>query len=578
MRVRYQEARHIGEALTRDALRSTGHRGRRTAVVDHRREPVAARPRTAWSRCRCPGTGPVHLVALDDGTACPTQVVARRPPARASPPSWSGQKIRWVLEMMRGPELAGCPHRSGRARTVRPTAPSSSRSTTPAPGEDDLDLEATKEALLALGEAGATISIRQRRAPVREVVFAAGSRTRLRLAHLPGGRRRRAPDRPVRADRPHARQRAPPRRGRPGRRHAHHRALTACASPARTATSTAATAATPTTTRRPRSTRSSTEPESVVRRGRRVGPGAGPRRRHRDVPLPTHADRRRAVPANAAATSCTTTEIVTTLELRTGERFLRVHVELDHRVRDHRLRAHFPLPAPGRRFRRRVRVRGRAPRAHRRGRPARVRACRRSCRGASSTARRRRRRSRAPARRSARVRGRRLGRSARSRSPCSAPPATSRGRSCRSDPTRPDRSIRSRDHSSNGRLAARLRGPPPPRRLARRVAPRRRRRLPRSPRAGAGWRLARGIRRADRSRAPRRRAPRSRPCCATHTGALVLRLVNLSPDPTDARRDAATTHRRSAMSCDLTGATHGPFAGRVTLRPWEILTLRLVDG
>jgi len=38
-------------------------------------------------------------------------------------------------------------------------------------------------------------------------------------------------------------------------------------------------------------------------------------------------------------------EVETTLELRTGERFVRVHVELDHRVRDHRLRAHFPLPA-----------------------------------------------------------------------------------------------------------------------------------------------------------------------------------------------------------------------------------------
>ena len=41
-----------------------------------------------------------------------------------------------------------------------------------------------------------------------------------------------------------------------------------------------------------------------------------------------------------------TSDVVTTLELRAGERFLRVHVELDHRVRDHRLRAHFPLPAP----------------------------------------------------------------------------------------------------------------------------------------------------------------------------------------------------------------------------------------
>jgi alpha-mannosidase len=38
-------------------------------------------------------------------------------------------------------------------------------------------------------------------------------------------------------------------------------------------------------------------------------------------------------------------EIVTTVELRVGERFVRVRVDLDHRVRDHRLRAHVPLPA-----------------------------------------------------------------------------------------------------------------------------------------------------------------------------------------------------------------------------------------
>ena len=36
----------------------------------------------------------------------------------------------------------------------------------------------------------------------------------------------------------------------------------------------------------------------------------------------------------------------TTLDLHTGERFLRVAHELDNRARDHRLRAHFPLPAP----------------------------------------------------------------------------------------------------------------------------------------------------------------------------------------------------------------------------------------
>jgi alpha-mannosidase len=36
--------------------------------------------------------------------------------------------------------------------------------------------------------------------------------------------------------------------------------------------------------------------------------------------------------------------VTSTLELRTGERFVRVSTELDHQIRDHRLRAHFPLP------------------------------------------------------------------------------------------------------------------------------------------------------------------------------------------------------------------------------------------
>jgi alpha-mannosidase len=59
-------------------------------------------------------------------------------------------------------------------------------------------------------------------------------------------------------------------------------------------------------------------------------------------------------PANAVgdAASCSRradhrvqAEVHTTYELRAHERFVRVRVELDHRVRDHRLRAHFPLPA-----------------------------------------------------------------------------------------------------------------------------------------------------------------------------------------------------------------------------------------
>jgi alpha-mannosidase len=39
-------------------------------------------------------------------------------------------------------------------------------------------------------------------------------------------------------------------------------------------------------------------------------------------------------------------EVVTQLELRAGERALRVETTIDNRSRDHRLRAHFPLPTP----------------------------------------------------------------------------------------------------------------------------------------------------------------------------------------------------------------------------------------
>ncbi|MGH9024274.1 MAG: glycoside hydrolase family 38 C-terminal domain-containing protein, partial [Acidimicrobiia bacterium] len=38
-------------------------------------------------------------------------------------------------------------------------------------------------------------------------------------------------------------------------------------------------------------------------------------------------------------------QVVTTLDLRAGEPFLRVRSEVDNRAHDHRLRAHFPLPA-----------------------------------------------------------------------------------------------------------------------------------------------------------------------------------------------------------------------------------------
>lgn len=44
-------------------------------------------------------------------------------------------------------------------------------------------------------------------------------------------------------------------------------------------------------------------------------------------------------------------EVTTQLELRAGEPFVRLEISLDNRCRDHRLRAHFPLPTPAERSR-----------------------------------------------------------------------------------------------------------------------------------------------------------------------------------------------------------------------------------
>ncbi len=58
------------------------------------------------------------------------------------------------------------------------------------------------------------------------------------------------------------------------------------------------------------------------------------------------------------------------------------------------------------------------------------------------------------------------------------------------------------------------------------------------------------------------------------TGALVLRLVNRTPDGAEVTvaRDGRPL---TGVVVDLTGVELAPFAGRTALRPWELLTLRL---
>ena len=340
VRVRYQEARHVGDALTRDALRQLATTidapPSSTIVVNS-----TARPRGGLVEVPLPGTGPVHLVAVDDGTACPTQVV-RTIEGEGVSTVVVGQKIRWVLEMMRGPELAG----ARIARVEDRTLPDGSHEFTfhdAAPGETELDLEATKATLLALGEAGATIAIRQRRAPVREVVVAAdrvpgfGWRTYRAVEGAGPGTAVRAEGHTLANE--HLQVEVDPADG--------------------TVTIEADGLRWPGLNRYVDGgdggdtyNYSPPEVDTVVDRPERVRvrvDEAGPVRARTVVTAsyrwPAHAvgDERSCARRSDDARLV---DVVTTLELRTGERFLRVHVALDHQVRDHRLRAHFPLLQP----------------------------------------------------------------------------------------------------------------------------------------------------------------------------------------------------------------------------------------
>jgi len=338
VRVRYQEARHIGEALTRDVLRVLAR------DVDAPRSSTVVVNPTAVERCgtvtiEVPGTGAVHAVALDDGSPCPTQV--RRTRARDGMATVvTGQKIRWVLELMRGPEFAGTRITRVEHRR-RPDGVVEYDLHEAGPGEAELDLEPTREELLALGNDGATIAVRQHRAPVQEIVFAPGAvpgfgwRT-YQLARGEGPRSGASAAGTVLANE-HVRVEIDADEGTialeaDGVRVAGANRLVDGGDGGDTYNYSPP--ATDTIVERPESVR-----VDVVE----VGPVVARTLVSARYQLPAHAvgDERSCI---RRSEELAPVDVRTMLELRTGERFLRVHVALDHRVRDHRLRAHFPLP------------------------------------------------------------------------------------------------------------------------------------------------------------------------------------------------------------------------------------------
>jgi hypothetical protein len=337
--VRYQEARQIGDALTRDALRSVAPR-----IDAAPGSTIVCNPtrvtRGGLVRVVVPGDGPVQLVS-HDGVPCPTQVV-RTLGGDGFTAIVAGRKVRWVLELIRGPEFAGA--RIARV-TRRAVAADDWEYTFHAAraGEPLVDLEHLRDELLSLGDGGATLRFRQTLPPAREVLFHAGA--------VPGFGWRTF----VASDG------AGPPSGlsAEGRTLENEHLTVEVDGDDGTFTLT------------------TTDGLSVAGCNRLVDGGDGgdtynysPPLRDEIVDAPDFVRvdvlERGPVRASLLVTAlyelprqaigderrCTRrsdetarVEVATTLELRAGERFVRVRVELDNACRDHRLRAHFPLPA-----------------------------------------------------------------------------------------------------------------------------------------------------------------------------------------------------------------------------------------
>ncbi|MGH9025557.1 MAG: hypothetical protein ACRDWD_05475, partial [Acidimicrobiia bacterium] len=340
--VRYREARQLGDELARPALRNLA-----TEIDGAAGSTIVVNP-TAMARGglvegTVAGDGPVHFVG-PDGTPCPTQVIEETGGEGFST-IVTGQKIRWVLDLMRGPEFAGV-----RIRTAETQCPSDDTLdiTLHGAGPDDssADLEELREELLALADTDTTFHVRMLRAPARLAVFAADA--------VPGygWRAFRAVEGPGPASE-----------------------VTAATDPEGTVALTNGVIGVA-VDHLDGTFALSTVKHSVAGLGRLVDGGdggdtynysppaddyiieaphavrlaildAGPVRARVlvecDYRWPTHAigDERACTRRADDDTSVT---VATTLELRPAERFVRIHTALEHHVRDHRLRAHFPLP------------------------------------------------------------------------------------------------------------------------------------------------------------------------------------------------------------------------------------------
>ncbi len=342
--VRYAEARQLGDGLTRDAINDLAvcvdAPAGATLVVN-----PTSHARGGLLEISMPGHGPAHVVTTDE-RALPAQVLEERG-GLAFSDIIIGGKVRWVLDLMRGVEFAG----NNVAETTLERADDGIWDVGlhfAAPGQTLTDLGDLREEMLRIGEAGDTLRVKAYRPPSRRLLFDAGRVDAFGWTTL----------RAVEGETPDGYDVS---RASASGTELHNEHLDV---------------AIDTTTGTYRVT--TRDGVSVSGLGRLVDGGDGGDTYNYSPPeadvevsepdsvtvsvLETGPVRARIAidavytwPRNAAGDerSCTTrseervpVEVRTTLELRPGERFVRVRTELDNQCDDHRLRAHFPLPAP----------------------------------------------------------------------------------------------------------------------------------------------------------------------------------------------------------------------------------------
>lgn len=340
VKVRYEEARQVGDGLTRDTVRWLAGRidapTGSTVVLN----PSAAE-RSGVVQFRVPGAGPLHLVALDDGTTVPAQVVDTIGGVGFAS-NVTPDQISWLTDMMRGPELAGS--RITSYELDRDEAGATLTCVGASPDDRVVDLGSLRDELIELAKAGVTIAVRVMHAPRRDVIA--------RVADVPGfgWRSYEVVDGPG----PETALRA----GEHWLANEHLEVDVDQHSGTYTITTVDGVIATglgrlveggdggDTYNYSPPTEDVVIEhPEAVTVTLHEDGPIRAQLRVLTWYRWPHHAVGNERVCTRRSDEEILS-EVVTTLELRAGEPFLRVRTELDHRCRDHRLRAHFPLPSP----------------------------------------------------------------------------------------------------------------------------------------------------------------------------------------------------------------------------------------